>query len=248
MIYKKIKSPYKFLVDYQRIPIPFSSHKAYFQMIHHQQIHALTSLYGKWTIQQHIENQQDMPCAKWLLYQRNFKVDDYDYSKDYFLNMVELYVPFELYINEQKVEYREQLLAYDITHYIHKEENEIAVKIYNKDIIDQRYFTILEQLDSVYIVERANDCLVDYNLKIKRDGFLKCYVIQVDITDIAGSPIPTYVLKDEKGKTLIEGALDIDHVNDIAIPFVDIEVREEQYLYLFMDTQDETLVHVLMCY
>lgn len=224
---KKIKD-YSWM---ERYHLPYSSHQEYYHHPAIHQIHAITVLCGEWELNNnHVE--------KSISYTRDFQIKDYDHSKDYFLDTHLLSQEIRLCLNGKTiVNTRESKDMYNITHAIHGGLNTMTVYV-------NTHF-MLEQLEQLWVIERANDRIVNFDVAVQNICEDKCLHIKLQITNIEGAPIPTYTLVDSQGKALLSGDIHLDRVNDIIWTYDDIERLQEERYQLFIDTEDETLVQTI---
>lgn len=215
--------------------IPYSSHREYFTYTSIEQLHAVTSLCGKWDVDYNRLTQS-------TIYTRDFEITDYDCSKDYFLDMQNFQLHGTVLMNG-KACINEGILQgkYDMTQRIHKGNNTLVIIMHHGTTPNQ----ILRQLERLVIIERADDRVVSYDVWANYDHANKLLHIQLKITDIEGAPMPSYTLVDSDNQYVMTGDVDLDVVNDIIYPCQYDTLHTKNGYRLLLDTDDETLVITL---
>lgn len=212
--------------------IPYISHHEYFHCTSIEQLHAITMLSDDWTVENNRFNNT-------FVYTKHFEVNDYDASKDYFLDTQSFNTSAICLINGSMLNMSERLC--DMTRFIHHGENTLVVMIPS----DNHSENTLLALESMLIVERANDRISRFDVTTNYDEVTNYLHIKLRITDIEGAPMPSYTLVDRHGNPLISGIISLDDVNHIDYPlFTNTSIQDSHYR-LFIDTDDETLVHTL---
>ncbi|UXR78071.1 hypothetical protein [Staphylococcus sp. IVB6227] len=218
----------------ERYRLPYSSHQEYYNHPAIQQIHAITPLYGEWkSLSNHV--------GQSIGYTKKFKIKDYDHSKDYFLDTRLLSQETQLCVNGPPLNNTSlSREMYNITHVVHAGLNTITVHVQSHFMLEQ----LLQELEKLWVIERANDRIVSFDVTVENVCEAKCLHIKLKITNIEGAPIPTYILVNSKGETMISGDIRLDGINDIIWMYGEDELQGERY-QLFIDTEDETLVHTI---
>ncbi|ARJ50498.1 sugar-binding domain-containing protein [Staphylococcus lutrae] len=174
-------------------------------------------------------------------YQHQFVIEDYDFSKDYHLNIEGIQQHCQIFINQLwmgSTEAPNSNVEWDVTQALHEGTNEIeVVAIEDHGLTNQMMFR------DMYLLERANDRIVDYDVEVapNQRGDLK---VCMQIKDIEGAPLITYTLQNEQKMTLAKGQLDIDSCHHILIPAHLVNQRH-RYFTLFLETDDETIAHYI---
>ena len=212
--------------------IPYSSRHEYFNCTSIAQLHAITMLSDGWNVENNRFNNT-------FMYTKNFKVNDYDASKDYFLDAQSFNTSAICLINGKMHDISASLC--DITHFIHQGENTLVVVV---QFADHSRDTLLA-LEKMLIIERANDRISRFDVTTNYDEVTNYLHIKLRITDIEGAPMPSYTLVDTHGNPLISGMISLDDVNHIDYPLFTNTSLQDSHYCLFIDTDDETLVHTL---
>ncbi|WP_241522656.1 hypothetical protein [Staphylococcus delphini] len=170
---------------------------------------------------------------------RSFMIEDFDDSKDYHLNVEGIRQSFMIYINQNDVgtvEGNEGHIEFDITHAIHGEMNVIElVPTATMRSPQQNLF------NDMYVLERANDRIVDYSVDVSQNARGDMSV-RIQIQDIEGAPLISYLLQNEQHVTFAKGLMDIDSSYHLVIP-AHLVGQQGKHFTLFLETEDETIAH-----
>ncbi|PCF51510.1 hypothetical protein [Staphylococcus delphini] len=170
---------------------------------------------------------------------RSFMIEDFDDSKDYHLNVEGIRQSFMIYINQSDVgtvEGNEGHIEFDITHAIHGEMNVIElVPTATMRSPQQNLF------NDMYVLERANDRIVVYSVDVSQNARGDMSV-RIQIQDIEGAPLISYLLQNEQHVTFAKGLMDIDSSYHLVIP-AHLVGQQGKHFTLFLETEDETIAH-----
>ncbi|MCS4486083.1 hypothetical protein [Staphylococcus americanisciuri] len=215
--------------------LPFSSYEEYKVAPSIMYRHAITMLRDGWDCDYDQLSQS-------IFYTKNFEITDYDGSKDYLIDMRQLDVSGTLLINNRAVMISKCLTGvHDLTQYISESENTLIMIVKHDDMSEQ----LKRQLNTLYIVERANDRIVSYDVATDYNVNSERLEVQLKITDIEGAPIPTYILMDSLGQTVATGDICVDQLNHFSCTHSNNSLLNRSYYQLLIDTEDETLVQNL---
>ncbi|NBK47719.1 hypothetical protein EON06_08190 [Staphylococcus delphini] len=170
---------------------------------------------------------------------RSFMIEDFDDSKDYHLNVEGIRQSFMIYINQSNVgtvEGNERHIEFDITHAIHGEMNVIELVSTETMMSPQQNL-----FNDMYVLERANDRIVDYSVDVSQNARGDISV-RIQIQDIEGAPLISYLLQNEQHVTFAKGLMDIDSSYHLVIP-VHLVGQQGKHFTLFLETEDETIAH-----
>ncbi|UXR69351.1 hypothetical protein MUA26_09535 [Staphylococcus sp. IVB6246] len=210
--------------------LPYISHHEYFEYKGKHELHAITVLDGGWEV-------KGSQFEETVFYTKTFSIQDYDISKDYLIDVQKLKKELTVWINGEELAHLDHGIC-QITHMIRPENNLIIVHTQSYDDIVE----IRQQLNGLMIIERANDRIDDFEVQSKYMFRNQELYIQLKITDIEGAPIPTYTVMCSEGNIIATGDIHLDEVNEMICP--QRSEFERGYL-LFIDTEDETLVHTI---
>lgn len=217
--------------------------------------HAVTPLNQQWHCQREeniyhrgytdVGTLFDKGEARFLKYTRTYMIDDFDYSKDYHLNVEGVQQPFMIYMNESyvgTVNESDKRIEFDVTHVVHEEMNVIelvATEMSDEEMALQP-MTLFQEM---YVLERANDRIVDYSVDVSRHacGDLS---VRIRIKDIEGAPVITYLLENEQHTTFAKGTMDLDNSYHLLIS-AHLVGRQGRHFTLFLETEDETIAHYI---
>ncbi|WP_241522728.1 hypothetical protein [Staphylococcus intermedius] len=208
--------------------------------------HAVTPLNQQWKCQ--TANNIMKPLMKNgetpdLNYVRPFEIEDFDDSKDYHLNIEQIQQPFTIYINQSyigTVVGNEGHIEFDITHVVNGDTNRIELvptEITTEVMMSQQQ----NPFQDMYVLERANDRIVDYSVDVSHNARGDISV-RIQIQDIEGAPLISYVLQNEQQATFAKGIMDIDSSYHLVIP-AHLVGQQGKHFTLFLETEDETLAH-----
>ncbi|HEC2191831.1 TPA: hypothetical protein R1935_000418 [Staphylococcus delphini] len=170
---------------------------------------------------------------------RSFMIEDFDDSKDYHLNVEGIRQSFIIYINQSDVgtvEGNEGHIEFDITHAIHGEMN--VIELVPTETMMSRQQNLFNDM---YVLERANDRIVDYSVDVSQNARGDMSV-RIQIQDIEGGPLISYLLQNEQHVTFAKGLMDIDSSYHLVIP-AHLVGQQGKHFTLFLETEDETIAH-----
>ncbi|HGH0898334.1 TPA: hypothetical protein ACJHIU_000209 [Staphylococcus pseudintermedius] len=176
-----------------------------------------------------------------LHYVRSFIIEDFDDSKDYHLNIEGVQQSFMIYLNQSDVgtvEGNEGHIEFDITHAVHGEMNVIELVPTETMMSPQQNL-----FNDMYVLERANDRIVDYSVDVSQNARGDMSV-RIQIQDIEGAPLISYLLQNEEHDTFAKGVMDIDSSYHLVIP-VHLVEQQGKHFMLFLETEDETIAHYI---
>ncbi|WP_086428097.1 sugar-binding domain-containing protein [Staphylococcus cornubiensis] len=176
---------------------------------------------------------------------RTFMIDDFDYSKDYHLNIEGAQQPFIIYLNESyvgTVEGSRARIEFDVTHAVHEAKNVIEL-VATEMSDDDTTLHHMVPFQEMYVLERANDRIVDYTVDVSRHarGDLS---VRIQIQDIEGAPVISYLLENEQHMTFAKGTMDMDSCYHLLIP-AHLVGQQGRHFTLFLETEDETIAHYI---
>ncbi|WP_241522281.1 hypothetical protein [Staphylococcus delphini] len=93
----------------------------------------------------------------------------------------------------------------------------------------------------MYVLERANDRIVDYSVDVSQNARGDMSV-RIQIQDIEGAPLISYLLQNEQHVTFAKGLMDIDSSYHLVIP-AHLVGQQGKHFTLFLETEDETIAH-----
>ncbi len=181
-----------------------------------------------------------------LSYQQYFDIKDFDDSKDYHLNIEGINQPFLIKVNDMSLEIvdtTQTIIEFDVTPMINGRNNkiEIITDFQSMEVANDSAEIDLQMdlCQSLYILERANDRIQNFEIDIQginQHGL----TLQLQILDIDGAPIPSFMLVDAEARIILEGDIDIDRVTSIHIPF---SQEGPPPFILYIETEHETIAH-----
>ncbi|HHU6750080.1 TPA: hypothetical protein ACUI23_000760 [Staphylococcus pseudintermedius] len=206
--------------------------------------HAVTPLNQQW----HYETETgimhlftDKNETSDLRYVRSFIIEDFDDSKDYHLNVEGGQQSFIIYVNQSDigtVEGNESYIEFDITHAVRSEMNVIELVPTETMMSPQQNL-----FQDMYVLERANDRIVDYSVDVSQNARGDMSVC-IQIQDIEGAPLISYLLQNEQHVTFAKGLMDIDSSYHLVIP-AHLVGQQGKYFTLFLESEDETIAHYI---
>ncbi|MBI5974288.1 sugar-binding domain-containing protein [Staphylococcus canis] len=181
-------------------------------------------------------------------YERTYIIDDYDESKDYHLNVETLQTESLIKINHHyigEINDISKVSEYDITAYLHEGKNTIQIIVKDEAIVNASDFatylrTHLNQC--IYILERANDRIVNYTLQTKYNEPQHQVNVSIDIKEVEGLPIVSYTIVDPEGFLVKHGDIDLDQSCQIQIDEQSQLMTSCGTYTLFLETDDEIIV------
>ncbi|MBA8778568.1 hypothetical protein HR080_04240 [Staphylococcus schleiferi subsp. coagulans] len=181
-----------------------------------------------------------------LSYQQYFEIKDFDNSKDYHLNIEGINQPFFINVNDISlgvVNTTQAVIEFDVTSMINAQNNKIELLTHFQSMDDTSDSTEIDfQMNlcqNLYILERANDRIENYEIDVK-DNNQYGLKLQLQILDIDGAPLPSFILVDGEACIISEGDIDIDRVTSIHIPY---SQDEHPPFILYIETEHETIAH-----
>ncbi len=253
--------------------IPYMSQDEYFKTTSLHEVHAVTTLSGKWICQVEKDDEQPLLCFRvdssqglvnddikridenggrlTFKYERQFTINDYDYSKDYHLNISDVSSGYTLKVNGRyvgQIPSSVEASEFDITSLIHGGENRIEMSN-----VDQPLWSTLAShiclnthlSENMYILERDNDRLVHFEVEAVCQQDTEQILVTVKIKEVEGLPAITYTLIGLEGEIEAQGNIDLDYPCIIPID-ASFEVVDLLDGYtLFLETDYETVAYFI---
>ncbi|QHW36439.1 hypothetical protein GZH82_03210 [Staphylococcus ursi] len=228
--------------------IPYMSHHVFAIPYIKFLSHAVTPLNQQWHYQ--AENGFRNPLTdkdetSYLHYVRSFMIEDFDTSKDYHLNVEGVQQPFMIYMNQSyvgTVNGNEGHIEFDMTHAVNGAMNEIEL-VPTETTTEAMMSQQQNPFQDMYVLERANDRIVNYSVNVSQNtrGDIS---VRIQIQDIEGAPLISYLLQNEQHVTFAKGLMDIDSSYHLVIPAHLVE-QQGKHFTLFLETEDETIAHYI---
>ncbi|MGX0563760.1 hypothetical protein ACUW9G_001964 [Staphylococcus schleiferi] len=189
---------------------------------------------------------EQLGCTNWLSYQQYFDIKDFDDSKDYHLNIEGINQLFLIKVNDMSlgvVDTTQAVIEFDVTAMINGQNNkiELITGFQSMDVVSDSAELDFEMdlCQNLYILERANDRIENYEIVIK-DINQHGLMLQLQILDIDGAPLPSFVLVDAEARMILESDIDIDKVTSIHIT---LSQDGHPPFILYIETEHETIAH-----
>ncbi|WP_181897764.1 sugar-binding domain-containing protein, partial [Staphylococcus felis] len=175
-------------------------------------------------------------------YERQFTINDYDYSKDYHLNISDVSSGYTLKVNGRyvgQIPSSVEASEFDITSLIHGGENRIEMSN-----VDQLFLNT-HLSENMYILERDNDRLVHFEVEAVCQQDTEQILVTVKIKEVEGLPAITYTLIGLEGEIEAQGNIDLENpcISPIDASFEAVDLLDGYTL--FLETDYETIAYFI---